>query len=69
MEFESTPILSLRATFESAIRFGLSHDEVWQTYDDALQLVGPDATLPEYLNEVSGGLSRRILAKQRLIHN
>jgi hypothetical protein len=55
----------LRAVFESARQFGLSHEQVLHTFDETLWAVGEDATLSEYLDELSGTLARRILAVER----
>jgi hypothetical protein len=55
----------LRPMFDGAKRFGLTDDEIWQTVDDCLLQVGGEATVSEYLGELSGALARHILAKQR----
>ncbi len=55
----------LKAVFDSARRFGLTDDEIWQTVDECLYDAGGDATVAEYLGELSGALARRILSKQR----
>jgi hypothetical protein len=51
----------LRAIFDAARRFGLTEDEAWQAFDDALAGVGTDATVHEYLEELTGELAPRIL--------
>jgi hypothetical protein len=55
----------LRSVFEGATAFGLTGDEVWQTFDESLSWVGAEATVAEFLEEVNGALAFRILAKQR----
>ena len=51
--------------FESARQFGLSDEDVLRTFDETLWTVGEDATMSEYLDELSGTLARRILAEER----
>ena len=60
--FAATPV---QAVFLSARQFGLGEDEVLRTFDEALWTVGEDATMSEYLDELSGTLARRILARER----
>ena len=55
----------LQAIFDGARRFGLSDAEVWQAFDDSLDEGGPDATVADYVQELTGELARRILWKQR----
>ena len=55
----------VQAVFDSARHFGLDDDEVLRTFDEALWIVGEDATMSEYLSELSGTLAKRILAKER----
>lgn len=55
----------LRAIFEAAKRFGLTEDEVWRAVDESLYEAGRDATLSEYLEDLTGALAERILTKQR----
>jgi hypothetical protein len=55
----------LRSIFDGARHFGLSHTEVWQAFDDAVDEAGADATVADYLEELTGELARRILRKQR----
>jgi hypothetical protein len=57
---------TLRAIFDLARQFGLSEDEVWRAIDDVVVSVGREATVAEYLDELSGALASRILTKQRL---
>jgi hypothetical protein len=61
----STTTTPLRAVFESARQFGLSGDQILRTFDETLGAVGEDATVSEYLDELSGTLARRILAVER----
>jgi hypothetical protein len=65
MEFNSTRTIPLRAMFESARQFGLSDDQILRTFDETLGVVGEDATVSEFLDELSGALARRILAMER----
>ena len=62
---DHTPIPPLRAVFEGARRFGLTEQETWCDVDASLSVVGSDATISEYLDELAGALARRILSKQR----
>jgi hypothetical protein len=55
----------LQAIFDGATHFGLSDAEVWQAFDDSLDEAGPDATVADYVQELTGELARRILWKQR----
>jgi hypothetical protein len=55
----------LQAIFSCAKDFGLTNDEAWQELDRALERAGEDATVAEYLDEVSAGLAAGILAKER----
>jgi hypothetical protein len=65
MDFEPFAPTSMRAMFDGARKFGLSDDAVWETIDGVLLAVGGEATLAEYLDDVSGALAARILAEQR----
>jgi len=56
----------LQAIFESAKCFGVSDDEFWQTVDQSFCAVDIDVTVRDYLDELSGALARRLLAKQRV---
>jgi hypothetical protein len=49
----------------AATEFGLSSDEILGAMNDALRLTGTDVSVTDYLDELSGTLARRILAKQR----
>jgi hypothetical protein len=55
----------LQAIFDSARRFGLSDAEIWQAFDESLDETGGDATVADYVQELTGELARRILWKQR----
>jgi hypothetical protein len=55
----------LRAIFDGASGFGMTHAEIWRAFDDSLDAVGADATVDEYLHELTGELAQRILQKQR----
>jgi hypothetical protein len=65
MESANHPIPPLQAVFDGARRFGLTDAEVWQTFDDSMAEAGPDATISDYVHELTGELARRILNKQR----
>lgn len=60
-----TPMPSLQAIFEAARHFGLSDSEIWWTVDACLEPADHDATVADYIDELTGALSRRVLAKQR----
>jgi hypothetical protein len=59
------PIPTLEAVFDGAKCFGLTEREVWQAFDESLTEAGPDATVSEYVHELTGELAQRILQKQR----
>ncbi len=65
MDFDRATATPLMSTFESARQFGLTEDEVMRTFDEALWIVGDDACVADYLEELSASLARRILAKER----
>jgi hypothetical protein len=67
MDPDSSAVPPLHAIFDGARLFGLSDDEVWQTVDHSLHRVGGDATVAEYLDELTGALAQRILSKQRRV--
>ena len=54
-----------QAIFDGARRFGLSDAEAWQAFNDSLDEAGPDATVADYVRELTGELARRILSKHR----
>jgi hypothetical protein len=60
---ESLP--PLQAVFEAAKQFGLTDEEAWRAVDETMDAVGADATLRDYLDELSAALARGILDKQR----
>jgi hypothetical protein len=61
----TTTTTPLRAVFESARQFGLGDDQILRTFDETLGAVDQDATVSEYIDELSGALARRILAMER----
>ena len=65
MDSNCTAAAPVQAVFGSARQFGLADDEVLRTFDEALWTVGEDATVSEYLDELSGMLARHILARER----
>lgn len=62
---DDTPIAGLQAIFEGARTFGLSEEEAWRTADDVLYEVGTEATVSEYLEQLTEALARGILATAR----
>jgi hypothetical protein len=65
MYSDHTLIPSLRAILDGAVRFGLTEDEAWRATDESLHAVGRNATISEYLEELTATLARRILHKQQ----
>ena len=65
MDSNSKTATPLTAVFESARQFGLSDKDVLRTFDETLWTVGEDATMSEFLEELSGTLARSILARER----
>jgi hypothetical protein len=65
MYSDSTPIPPLQAVFDAAKRFGLTEDEAWRAVNKSLFEVGRDATVSEYLDELTRVLAQRILSMQR----
>jgi hypothetical protein len=65
MDSAHQAIPPLQAIFDGARRFGLSDAEVWRAFDESLDEAGPDATVADYVHELTGELARRILWKQR----
>jgi hypothetical protein len=59
------PTPPLQAIFDGARRFGLTDAEVWRAFDESLAEAGPDATVSDYIHELTGELARRILQKHR----
>ena len=65
MDSNRATVAPIQAVFESARQFGLDEGAVMETFDQALWIVGEDATVADYLDELSGALARRILAQER----
>ena len=65
MYSDSTPIPPLQAVFDAAKRFGLTEDEAWRAVNKSLFEVGREATVSEYLDELTRVLAQRILSMQR----
>jgi hypothetical protein len=61
-QVDAPPLQLMLAVSED---FGLTPGEAWQAASDALDASGGDAYAPEYLDELSGVLARRIIAKER----
>jgi hypothetical protein len=62
--FEHPPTGSLASILESAVQFGLTEDEVWETFVETSDLL-PEEIRQSYLDELSGGLAKRLVAKER----
>jgi hypothetical protein len=62
---DDTAVPSLQAVFDGARCFGLTDEQAWRTVDQCLADVGRDATVGEFMEELSAGLARGVLAKQR----
>jgi hypothetical protein len=62
---DDIPIAGLRAIFEGARSFGLSEEEAWRTADGVLYAVGTEATVSEYLEQLTGALARGIVSTAR----
>jgi hypothetical protein len=67
MDSQYIAMPSLEAIFEGARHFGLTHREVWRTVDECLEAMDQDATVAEYIDELTGALARRVLAKERRV--
>lgn len=65
MDFDRGTATPLQSVFDSARQFGLAGEEVMRTFDEALWIVGDEACMSDYLEELSAALARRILAKER----
>jgi hypothetical protein len=65
MDHANYAIPPLQSLFDGAKRFGLNEAEVWQAFEDSVDEVGADATLSEYVQQLTGELARRILQRQR----
>ena len=59
----------LRSIIDGARQFGLTDAEVLATVDDCVYEVGTKATVTELLEELTAGLARGIVAKQRRVHS
>jgi hypothetical protein len=55
----------LHEIFSCAKDFGLTADEAWEEIDCALERTGEDATVGEFLDELSAAFAAGILAKER----
>jgi hypothetical protein len=55
----------LQEIFRCAKDFGLTSDEAWDEVDRALMRAGEDATVGEFLEELSVALAAGVLAKER----
>ena len=51
----------LRATFEAAMEFGLSDEEVWKTVIEVCDRGTPPASVEDSLDDLSAALATRIL--------
>ena len=67
MDSNRSTVAPIQAVFQSAKQFGLDEGAVMETFDQALWIVGEDATMGDYLDELSAALARRILMQER--HN
>lgn len=65
MEFDYPDAPTLQEIFEGAKGFGLTEDEIWRVANQSQLWAGPEATIPEYLDELAGALARRIVIKER----
>jgi lantibiotic modifying enzyme len=50
----------------AAIDFGLTREEAWRTFSDALSTAHVE-TVPDYYDAIAGALAQEILFKQRRI--
>jgi hypothetical protein len=57
----------LSSILDAATWFGLTREEAWRTYHDAIAQPQPGMRVPEYLDQVAGALASAILAKQQRI--
>ena len=62
--YPATP--ALRAVLNAAIDFGLTREEAWRTFNDALSGARVE-TVPEYYDVIAGALAQEILSKQQRI--
>ena len=64
-DLHNTAVPSLKSIFAASVAFGLSEREAWAATDVAAARAGNDATLSEYVDELTGVLARDILVKER----
>ena len=65
MEHDYPAAPTLQEIFEGAKGFGLCDEEIWRAANESQYCAGPDATVPEYLDELAGALAHRIVIKER----
>ena len=65
MGADEIPSTTVQSILESARCFGLSEAATWGAMDDALLVVGTDATVSEYFDALAATLARRILLSER----
>ncbi len=65
MHPDYAPTPTLHAICDSARHFGLTDQVVWRTLDHSLEAVGPDATVREYLDELTAALAEQVLSNGR----
>jgi hypothetical protein len=65
MDYDYPAAPTLQEIFEGAKGFGLRDEEIWRTVSEAQHWAGPEATVPEYLDELAGALAQRIVIKER----
>ena len=65
MEHDYPAAPTLQEIFEGAKGFGLCDEEIWRAANESQHCAGPDATVPEYLDELAGALAHRIVIKER----
>jgi len=65
MDYDYPAAPTLQEIFEGAKGFGLRDEEIWRTVSEAQRFAGPEATVPEYLDELAGALAQRIVIKER----
>jgi hypothetical protein len=65
MDYDYPAAPTLQEMFEGAKGFGLRDEEIWRTVSDTQRWAGPEATVPEYLDELAGALAQRIVIKER----
>jgi hypothetical protein len=63
-QLEHPPTEPSHTIFESAAAFGLSPDEICDTVIVTFETL-PEDVKTEYLDELSGALAKRLIAKQR----